>query len=70
MPNHKLKLSWHDAFLSKMNNRPVLHPTPQIINAWREAGLGDAFPNLHISLTHDGNYITAFVIAETANTKG
>lgn len=66
MPNHLLKLSWHDAFLTKVHGRPMLCHTPEIEEAWKEAGIKEAFPTFHVSITHDGGFLTAFVVAETA----
>ncbi|UZJ55306.1 hypothetical protein CBS101457_004626 [Exobasidium rhododendri] len=64
VPNHQFRLSWHDAYLTKVNNRPTLCHTPEVLRAWQEAGLGDSIPSLHVSITHDGDYLTAFVVAE------
>lgn len=67
LPNHLVQFSWHDAFLSKVNKRPTLIQTTQVEKAWREAGLGNVFPCLHVSITHDGDYLTAFVVAESSS---
>lgn len=69
MPNHNLPLSWHDAILTKINNRPQLSHSPGVFEAWRNAGLGDTFPALHVSITHDGDYVTSFVVAEEGQKK-
>ena len=70
LPNTQLALSWHDAFLTKINQRPTLCHTAQVQTAWRQAGLGDCFPSLHVSITHDGQSVTAMVVAEEAKSDG
>jgi phosphopantetheinyl transferase (holo-ACP synthase) len=64
MPNHLMRFTWHDAIMTKVDKRPTLCHTPEIEKAWKEAGMKGDFPNLHVSITHDGDYLTAFVIAE------
>lgn len=58
------KLTWHDAYLSKspVTGRPSMNYSAQIIDTWKQAL--NSTPTLHVSITHDGEYVTSFVVAE------
>jgi holo-[acyl-carrier protein] synthase len=65
LPNHLMRLSWHDAIVQKVNGKPVVHPTAKVLSEWKKAGLQQEFPKMHVSITHDGDYATAYIIAES-----
>lgn len=63
--SHPRQLNWHDAFLTYIENtkRPTLRYTDELEKEWRKNKESE-IPRLHLSITHDGDYVTAFVIAE------
>lgn len=64
---HPRPLVWHDAILAyvKGTRRPILQYTPELLQCWRQADLQPRSPpKLHLSISHDGEYVTSFVVAE------